>query len=383
MVNPLDMMADMSIKLDWTPRVEAMFSRGTKVRTEVAEHRDKLKAAHLAWLDWNRIFFALQQMKNERSWYNMTLTMDILRTLMADASWYELVIQEADMEFRDFGRDVERWENITISLLRAYIDRAYKRSKGKWEAQFMETVYVNANDPNFFEEYSVEVRQDQREWIDKLRELREQILSGNMVNDFQINGKWIQALRFDRHLYFPLLCLRERDDRGNRILVDEHTNEPLIKISPVALNLGEERFVEDIRKYYADHKVDTLAGKEVYLLRNESRKGIGFFEANNFYPDFILWVNDGKRQHVSFIDPKGIRNLRGLTDPKIQLHQLLKRDVEPILGDTDIVLDSYIIANTPYSDVAYWGEKQAFRQNHVLFQEDEGYMNELFAMIGE
>ena len=39
----------------------------------------------------------------------------------------------------------------------------------------METVYVNANDPNFFEEYNVEVRQDQEEWIDKLRELREQI----------------------------------------------------------------------------------------------------------------------------------------------------------------------------------------------------------------
>ena len=43
----------------------------------------------------------------------------------------------------------------------------------------METVYVNSNDPNFFEEYNVEVRQDQEEWIDKLRELREQILSGN------------------------------------------------------------------------------------------------------------------------------------------------------------------------------------------------------------
>ena len=168
----------------------------------------------------------------------MELTMDMLQTLMADASWYELVIQKADMEFRDFGRDVERWENITISLLRAYIDRAYKRSKGKWEAQFMETVYVNSNDPNFFDEYNVEVRQDQEEWIEKLKELREQILSGNMESDFQINGKWIQALRFDRHLYFPLLCLTDRDSHGKKTMVDENTNEPLIKISPVPLNAG-------------------------------------------------------------------------------------------------------------------------------------------------
>ena len=93
---------------------------------------------------------------------------------------------------------------------------------------------MNANDPNFFEEYNVEVRQDQEEWIAKLRELREQILSGNMESDFQINGQWVQALRFDRHLYFPLLCLRDRDDRGKKIMVDENTNEPLIKISPVS-----------------------------------------------------------------------------------------------------------------------------------------------------
>ena len=383
-VNPLDMMGDMRIKLDWTPRVEAMYSNGTKIRTEVAEHKDKLRDKHLALLDWNRIFFALQQMKNERSWYNMELTMDMLQTLMADASWYELVIQKADMEFRDFGRDVERWENITISLLRAYIDRAYKRSKGKWEAQFMETVYVNSNDPNFFDEYNVEVRQDQEEWIEKLKELREQILSGNMESDFQINGKWIQALRFDRHLYFPLLCLMDRDDRGKKIMVDEHTNEPLIKISPVPLNAGEQAFVSHVREYYNKHKDDQFAGKEVYLLRNESRKGIGFFEANNFYPDFILWVNDGEKQRVSFIDPKGIRNLRGFDDPKIQLYKLLKTEIEPRLGDPNIFLDSFIISNTPYEDVSFWNpaeDKSICKKNHIVFQMDEDYIGELLGMI--
>ncbi len=383
-VNPLDMMGNTKIKLDWTPRVEAMYSSGMKIRTEVAEHKDKLTDKHLALLDWNRIFFALQQMKNERCWYNMELTMDMLRSLMADASWYELVIQEADMEFHDFGRDVDLWENITISLLRAYIDRAYKRSKGKWEAQFMETVYVNVNDPNFFEEYNVEVRQDQEEWIEKLKELREQILSDNMKSDFQIYGQWIQALRFDRHLYFPLLCLKGRDERGKKIMVDENTNEPLIKISPVPLNAGEHTFVRHIREYYNKQKDDLFAGKEVYLLRNESRKGIGFFEANNFYPDFILWVNDGEKQRVSFIDPKGIRNLHGFDDPKIQLYKLLKKEIEPKLGDPNIVLDSFIISNTPYKEVSFWNhidDKSVFKNNHIIFQMDDDYIEQLFDMI--
>ena len=380
-VNPLDRMKTTRIKLDWTPKVEAMYSSGTKIRTEVSEHRDKLTANHLSWLDWNRIFFALQQMKNERSWYNMELTLDMLRTLMSNPSWYELIIQRADLEFHDFGRDVERWEHITIALLRAYMDRAYKSCKGTWEAQFMEPVYVKPGDPNFFEEYRVEVRQDQQEWIEKLKELREQILTGHMVRDFQINGNWMQALHFDRHLYSPLLCLRDRDDRGNRILVDVHTNEPLIKVSPTPLNKGEQTFVRQIRTYYNEHKDDLFVGKEVYLLRNESRKGIGFFEANGFYPDFILWVNDGKKQRVTFIDPKGIRNLHGLEDPKIQLYRLLKTEIEPKLGDPDIVLDSFILSVTPYEEVSFWGAEYDFKQHHVLFQMDQHYIHDLFSQI--
>ncbi|MCI7010602.1 MAG: hypothetical protein MR905_03290, partial [Prevotella sp.] len=343
-----------------------------------------LNEEHLSLLDWNRIFFALQQLKNERSWYNMQLTVDMLLTLMAHPSWYELVIQKADMEFHDFGRDVERWENITISLLRAYIDRAYKRSKGKWEAQFMETVYVNANDPNFFDEYTVEVRQDQEQWIERLKELREQILSGDMKGNFEINSKWIQALRFDRHLYYPLLCLTERDDRGKKMMVDENTNEPLIKISPVPLNIGEKTFVEHIRNYYNEHKDDVFAEKDVYLLRNESKKGIGFFEANNFYPDFILWVNEGKRQRVSFIDPKGLRNIRGFEDPKIQLYHLLKGEIEPKLNDPDIVLDSFIVSNTHFEEVSFWAihhDKTEFTRNHILFQAEKNYIDELFGMM--
>ena len=122
----------------------------------------------------------------------------------------------------------------------------------------------------------------------------------------------------------------------------------------------------------------------VYLLRNESRKGIGFFEANNFYPDFILWMNEGKRQCVSFIDPKGLRNIHGFEDPKIQLYNLLKTEIEPKLNDPDIVLDSFIISNTPYEEISFWNpceDKSVFKKNHIVFQMDKEYIEELFGMI--
>lgn len=50
-------------------------------------------------------------------------------------------------------------------------------------------------------------------------------------------------------------------------------------------------------------------GVDVFLLRNESRgRGMGFFEAENFYPDFILWLVEGKKQSLSFIEPHGLQH---------------------------------------------------------------------------
>ena len=377
-VKPEDMIKGMHVKLDWTPKVDAIWSQRAGVFMAAEMTESKLYPKHLNLLNWNRIFFAIEHMKNERSWYNMEISKDMLYQLMLHYDWYELTIQDADLEFHDFGRDVARWEEITIALLRGYIERAYKRSKGKWESKYMETVYIDQNDPNFFDEYTVEVRNDKQEWIGKLMELREQIISGNLERDYQINGQWLQALRFDQHLFYPILCLKDKNANHQRVMVDPDTNEPLVKISPVALNSGEEDFVRRLRDYYEQHKDGSLQSKEIYLLRNESRKGIGFFEACGFYPDFILWVNEEQKQRVIFIDPKGIRNLQSLEHPKIQLFKTLKEEVEPMLNDPDISLDSYIISNTPYNEVHLWGERPKFLENHVLFDYDEDYVKTLF-----
>ena len=383
-VHPLETMDTISVKLDWAPKVLALVSNEKKMVGEGnATPKGYLDNRHLTLLDWNRIFFAIEQMKNERSWYNMELSVDVLRQIMQSHDWYELLIPREALQFHDYGKDVARWEEITIALLRAYIDRAYKQLKGKWESKYMETVYLTPGDPNFFEEYTVEVRQDKEKWIERLKELREQIISGNLEQDFAIEAPWIQAMRFDHHIYYPLLCLTEKDSNGKKMLADKNTGEPLIKISPVALNVGEQTFVKQVREYYDAHKDKELKGKELYLLRNESRKGIGFFEASNFYPDFILWVNDGEKQHVTFIDPKGIRNLKGLHDPKIQLYRQLRDEVQPTLGDPNIVLDSYIVSNTDYKDVSFWAERPAFAESHVLFQNDSKYLDVMFGKILE
>ena len=75
------------------------------------------------------------------------------------------------------------------------------------------------------------------------------------------------------------------------------------------------------------------------------------------------------------------RNLKGLQDPKIQLYKTLKEEVEPTLHDADITLDSYILSNTAYQDVNFWGTRPEFAENHVLFDEDDNYIETLFKRI--
>jgi hypothetical protein len=57
--------------------------------------------------------------------------------------------------------------------------------------------------------------------------------------------------------------------------------------------------------------------------------------------------------------------------------------VEPTLNDKDIILDSYILSNTPYSEVSFWtgDHREEFDENHVLFSMETNYIDVLFKRI--
>jgi hypothetical protein len=140
-------------------------------------------------------------------------------------------------------------------------------------------------------------------------------------------------------------------------------------------NEGERDFVLDLQKFCeSPNGRDFLNGKELYLLRNMSRgRGIGFFEAGNFYPDFILWLLDDGKQYVNFIDPKGLRNLQGPEDPKIQSHHTIK-ELERQLNDPAVILNSFIVSSTDVPEVAWWSggmTKEEFEARNVLFQHED------------
>ena len=133
--------------------------------------------------------------------------------------------------------------------------------------------------------------------------------------------------------------------------------------------------MERLRDWVASNP-PALAGKSLFLLRNLSRgRGVGFFEDAGFYPDFILWIKEGTRQRILFIDPHGMLLNSAPTDDKVQLHTRIKQ-IEQNLGNPDVVLDSFIVSTTPFATLssapAWRGyDRRQFAIEHVVFEDDD------------
>ncbi|MEA3386160.1 MAG: hypothetical protein U9Q89_06895, partial [Thermodesulfobacteriota bacterium] len=89
---------------------------------------------------------------------------------------------------------------------------------------------------------------------------------------------------------------------------------------------------------------------------------------------------------INFIDPKGLRNLKGTDDPKITFYKTIKSIEDDLRSqDSMVTLNSFIISNTRIPEVGWWDggmTKEQFEERHVLFQqEDKGtYIEKMLRM---
>jgi len=359
------------VELNLYPKIRAMKSRGlaggeAEARPNVAH----LGPEQVAFLNLDRLYCELERYKAERGYHNLTVPRRAIQALLGDPSWYRLLIPAEELEFTGFAQ-VRLWEEIALSLLKKYMDRFYALQRAAWESHYLEYRPLDSTDPNLSLGaegaaapcYTVTLPAQEAELAAHLQELKRQIQRGTL--DLW-QRPFLKAVRAPHHLYYPLL----------------HLTHQGLQVSPAPLNRGEWQFVQDLEAF-CRQSPELLAGRQLYLLRNQSRgRGLGFFEAGNFYPDFILWVVDGGRQQIVFIDPKGIRNLTP-SSPKIRFHETIKQ-VERRLGDPTVRLESFILSVTPYGDVASdWPvPKPELQRMHVLFQEDPDYVRTLLQMVG-
>lgn len=363
-------------KLDLYPKLEALRSNESKVNIDYDDKKHaKLKRQYFHFFDWDKLYRVLLEFKAQHSFYNLRLDKQrMMDFCQAKDDWYTLLAPPDEFELKNFS-DIERFEAVLLELLLGYTGKFYETLQNAYESQFLEYVTLTEDDPNFIESYKFEIDETDEgriyfERLNKLKELVEKKEIGE-ISRWDVNH--MVAICFDRHLYYPLM----------------HITDPKkvpLKMRPLGIGADSEyQFVKDLMSFYQSPAGEKLfAGKDLYLMRNASSrdKGVGFALAGNFYPDFMLWLVAGAKQYLTFIDPKGIRQL-DLDSPKLNLYREIKQ-LEAGLKDPDIVLNSFILSVTAFDDILNNNQtKNELEAKHMLFLEDGGpvYLKKMFDRI--
>lgn len=335
---------------DWYPRIQSLRSRGRD--SELRKDSVKLKEEHMVFFDWNEMWFELERFKADKSWYNFNIARSQIKPLLLDGDWYDLKLPETRLSPEDF-QGVRLLQSVATDLLKKYMEAFYNYKKAAFIEPRLEYRELSRTDDNFpqDDQYLLVVDGDEEVLIKSIQDMQKALKNGQpipSVNDLKV-------LNFGNHLYEPLLHTR----RGSKV-----------KVMPVALNEGEYDFVKALMNWCESNAAALgQKGEEVYLLRNLSRgRGVGFFEAGNFYPDFILWKIKGEKQRIIFIDPKGLVHL-GPEHPKLKFYETIK-GIENRLGDPEVSLDSYILSVTVQEKLDWGLSKEELKERHVLFLGD-------------
>ena len=353
------------VSVNVSARVQTMGS-GTDYEGYAASGQETcIPTRSLDLVNWAEIYRALLEHIERKDMDNLIINFDDLRRVMeSDPPIYTLIAEESVVEPKNLA-DLERLQEAVLSLLRKYAETVYRRRRARWESNNLIYKPLDESDPNLgfniaesggSGRYIVSVPRSEPQLIQDIEQL---IADCNAL--YCGEDVTMPRIHFDRHLYQPLL-------------VD---NDGKLKISPPGLNLGERKFVKDLRRYWDEERDDMPEEIEVFLLRNQGRgAGVGFFENSGFYPDFILWIKSDDCQRIVFIEPHGLIQAPAYAnDDKAQLHERLPdlaREISQRSGISNVQLDSFIVSQTPYLDLKKrygngdWS-RDDFTKKHILF----------------
>lgn len=357
----------MPLVVDRFPRLQMLQADEINSQTPEAlanppRHFDSLR---LSMLDWDRLWFDLERFRRQRHLDNVIIKAGALRSLLETPDWYRILVPAH--WWAPSMANLRHWQSIALELLCGALERCFNHQKRKYLDPRMELVLLTREHENLPGEdasYQLIVEATKQYLIDDIRKLKDELAQVGWRD-----SGYIQGLRLDAHLYEPLLCSEK------------------VTIQPVALNKSELQFVIDLRQWLQANE-ENLAerGERIFLLRNLARKGVGFFEAGNFYPDFILWClkSDGS-QRICFIDPHGLEH-EGPGSDKVQLAQNIK-DLEARLNDPEVRLESAILSpSTNRMRIEHlWSQHSLGAPNlsdlHVFFIGEGNYMEMVLGLI--
>jgi hypothetical protein len=357
------------VEVNWYPRIQQVLNPNTATQAGGTLQPGKLEQRHLGFLDMHALYEELLEYKLSQGWNTLVIPPDAPATLLSKGAssedWYTLFIPQTQLAFDTYAKRYV-WQEIATVLLRKYLDLFYKSRKAAWENKRM--VYRDITLADLEKTYSFDVAPDNDPLISDLTALKAAIETGKLsaveAKKAALNG--LQLVTWEGSLFQPLIFVKEA----------------VLRLSSLALRESERDFVIALVAY-AKSNPKLLKGKEIYLLRNETKhRGIGFFDEGGFFPDFLLWIVDGSMQHVCFVDPHGLGR-ETTNSPKIRLAKTIKTEHEQRLADPDIRLESFILSPTPYNGTTLFDGGwtiETCTENHVLFMDRSDYIQSLFRL---
>ena len=373
-------------RLNWLPKVRGLV--GTTSAKEIGKVDRQIGAPvetqpdvkftddHVRMIDIDELLFGLESFKASRGLDRLYVDRTAIEALLEPKTngWYLLLATADDMRSDRYENRMQ-WQRMAQQLINTYAERFYRFTRGNWEAPYLEIADVTPDDPNLIESYTLETNDqahtsDDIEAIAELVEELKEAIAKRKIDEWRSRDLSWRAVWFAGHLYQPLLYAGKN---------------ARIKISPVALNYHEVKFVEELA-YWCSNQNE----RDVFLLRNQAVTGLSFFQASNFSPDFLLWICNDDSEHLAFVDPKGLRYF-DKSDPKLRfaideiprIQEIVNRN-----GD-NIKLHSFILSNTKFLDLNWSKDdkglisKSELEDYAILFQEDdaESYINSMMTRI--
>lgn len=344
----------------------------------------------LSLINFQNVFIELLKYKDIKKYSNLYFSKRDLEEI-AKSKNYDIICKKEIIEINTNEEldKIKKIEEYIIQILKIHMDKIYNYEKNKFYQKYLDYETISEEDdsliPNKYM-FSIDVNsksaiQNPNEFYNNLENFirlnskeSENIYTKDLnFNSGLLEESIIKFLAFDIHLFEPLIY--KNKDRPNL---------KFIKISPIQLVKSEKDFVVKLRSYLEDRNKE-LDIEEIYLLRNPSRTGIGFFGTSYFYPDFILWTLKGNEQNITFIDPKGLIRIDQKNE-KLNLYKEIKQ-IESCLKNkqkTQIKLNSFIISPTLYKDLKWGITKDDFIARNILFLEDyPEFLDQLFQKIKE
>jgi hypothetical protein len=123
--------------LDLTPKVASYSGQGERDSIEAKQIEvevDEVKISErisLELLDWGKILNEILHFKLTRNYYNLVFYENSLKAILNN---YKVKLLRDSLNIKSL-EDLKRVEEIVILLIKGYIDRFYKKHKGKFETK--------------------------------------------------------------------------------------------------------------------------------------------------------------------------------------------------------------------------------------------------------